>query len=65
MHVLMNTRKIKVSTVMYYAFIFRETLSMGGTKGVQYETAREECSSGNIIPYVSVQFISHKFQVSF
>ena len=53
----MNTRRMKVSTVMYYAFIFRETLSTGGTGGAQYETAREECSSGNIIPYISVKLI--------
>ena len=57
MPVLMNTRRIKVSIVMYYAFIFRETLSTGGTEGAQYETAREECSSDNIIPYISIQFI--------
>ena len=57
MPVLMNTRRMKVSTVMYYAFIFRETLSMGGTREAQYETARQECSSGNIIPYASIKLI--------
>ena len=50
----MNTRRMKVSTVIYYAFIFRETLSTGGA---QYKTAREEGSSGNIIPYISIKLI--------
>ena len=53
----MNTRRKKMSTVMYHAFIFRETLSMGGTRGAQYETAREECSSGNIISYILIKLM--------